>query len=92
LKQDYFWIPVLAELKKRALLPSSWQDYIRSALFCCPTLVMNLRAGAGTSQNSHTPKTSLLGLSIAIMLASSPVQGDDVVSSFFKSIDAKLQP
>jgi hypothetical protein len=59
---------------------------MRAALFCCPTLVMNLRADAGSASNSHTPKTSLLGLAIAVMLAQSPAKGDDVVSKFFGEI------
>ena len=77
---------MLAELKKRGQLPGDWQDYMRAALFCCPTLVMNLRANAGTALNSHTPQTSLLGLSIAMMLAQAPEQGEDDVSRFFAAI------
>lgn len=85
-KKDYFWIPVLKDLHSKNMLPDDWEDYVRSALFCCPTLVMNLRSGAGTAQNTHTPKTSLLGLSIAIMLASSPENGQDPLSEFFDEI------
>lgn len=85
-KRDNFWKPVLAELRKRNQLPNNWQEYVRAALFCCPTLVMNLRAHAGTASNSHTPKTSLLGLSIAVMLAQAPAGGEDTVSEFFREI------
>ena len=45
------WRPLLTELKRRGQLPANWRRIIRCALFCCPTLVMNLRAGAG----DHNP-------------------------------------
>jgi hypothetical protein len=89
-KQNLFWIPVLKELKRRGVLPGNWEDYVRMALFCCPTLVMNLRAGAGTVQNTHTPQTSLLGLSIAIMCACAPVNGSDPVHRFFTTINQTI--
>ncbi len=89
-KLEYFWIPVLKEINRRGQLPPDWEEYVRSALFCCPTLVMNLRANAGTEQNSHTPKTSLLGLSISIMLASAPDNGQDIVADFFNELRASI--
>ncbi len=87
-KQERIWKPLLQKLKYENLLPENWQDYMRSALFCCPSLVMNLRSYAGNNNNFHTQKTSALGLSISMMLSSAPVNGNDVVSNFF----AKVQP
>ncbi len=84
-KLENFWKPVLKELQSKGQLPLDWEEYVRSALFCCPTLVMNLRADAGSSQNSHTPKTSLVGLSIAIMLASA-ADKPDIMSDFFTDL------
>lgn len=89
-KLHNFWIPVLKDLKNKDLLPDDWEEYVRAALFCCPTLVMNLRAGSGTAQNIHTPKTSLLGLSISIMLACAPSNGSDYLSEFFANIKSAL--
>lgn len=89
-KRDEFWAPVTQSLKDKGWLPRDWQEYVRAALFCCPTLVMNLRAGVGTVQNTHTPGTSLLGLSMAIMLAKAPDSGTDTIAEFFKTIDLKL--
>jgi hypothetical protein len=86
-KRDNLWKPLLQALQTKKMLPENWQDYMRSALFCCPTLVMNLRANAGTSQNSHTPKTSLLGLSLSMMLSSPPSQGSDIISDFFSDLN-----
>jgi hypothetical protein len=87
IKRERLWKPLIAALRERKLLPADWQGYMRSALFCCPTLVMNLRAHAGSKSNSHTPKTSLLGLSVAMMLASKPAEGRDTVSDFFAELE-----
>lgn len=66
-KGELYWQPLLAELKARGLLPANWQRIMRLALFCCPTLVLNLRAG---SSSGHTPTSSALGLAMAVMLGS----------------------
>jgi hypothetical protein len=86
LKRDRLWKPLIQELRKRNWLPRDWQHYMRSALFCCPTLVMNLRAHAGNTNNSHTPKTSLLGIAVAMTLASPHQSGNDIVSDFFAEL------
>lgn len=79
------WAPLLATLKQQRLLPADWRQVIRLGLFLCPTLVMNLRAGA----RSHTPVSSLIGLSVAVMVGSPPVQDPRgaVVEDFFDAID-----
>ena len=41
-KQQHVWRPLLAA---PLLAGQAWHRYMRLALFCCPTLVMNLRAG-----------------------------------------------
>ncbi|MFS2223360.1 hypothetical protein [Pantoea sp. B65] len=70
-KGELYWQPLLAELKARGLLPANWQRIMRLALFCCPTLVLDLRAGGASG---HTPTSSALGLALAVMLGS---EGDD---------------
>ncbi len=62
-----YWRPLLAELKQRGWLPAHWQRIIRLAMFCCPTLVLDLRAGG---LGGHNPVSSALGLAIAVMLGS----------------------
>ncbi len=71
------WRPLLTELKRRGQLPADWRRIIRCALFCCPTLVMNLRAGAG----DHNPVSSAIGLSVAVMAGSEPAAGGDALST-----------
>ncbi|MDO9418150.1 hypothetical protein [Pararhizobium sp.] len=82
-KATSLWKPLLTELKTRALLPVDWREVIRLALFLCPTLVLNLRAGAAT----HNPVSSLIAFSVAVMAGSEPEDGDDVVSLFLDAID-----
>ena len=81
-KADQFWRPLLAELKARDLLPADWREVLRLALFLCPTLVMNLRAGA----QAHTPTSSLIAFSVAVMAGSAPLQGRDRVTAFLDAI------
>jgi len=82
-KAEALWRPLLAELKARGMLPADWRRVVRLGLFLCPTLVMNLRAGAV----SHNPVSSLIGLSVAVMAGSEPVAGEDIVSRFLDAID-----
>lgn len=82
-KAEALWRPLLAALKARDMLPADWRRVVRLGLFLCPTLVMNLRAGA----TSHNPVSSLIGLSIAVMAGSEPVAGEDAVTRFLDAID-----
>ncbi|MBZ9995174.1 hypothetical protein [Mesorhizobium sp. BH1-1-4] len=77
------WRPLLLKLKRRGMLPADWRTVLRLGLFLSPTLVMNLRAGA----RSHTPVSSLIGFSVAVMVGSEPDGGTDRVTGFFDRID-----
>ncbi|WP_112310276.1 hypothetical protein [Pseudogemmobacter bohemicus] len=81
-KAESFWKPWLAHLAAQGLLPADWERVIRLALFLCPTLVMNLRAGAGR----HSPESSAIGLAQAILCGAAPVSGEDRMTRFFDLI------
>jgi hypothetical protein len=81
-KAEAAWRPLLQLLKDRYLLPADWRDVVRLALFLCPTLVMNLRAGAGR----HNPTSSLIAFANAVRAGSEPVDGSDELSAFFDSV------
>jgi hypothetical protein len=67
-------------------LPDDWEDTMRSALFCCPTLVMSQLPGGARS-----PAISLLGLAIAVMCGSEPEGGRiDAVSELFADLRRSL--
>ncbi|MGR9403305.1 hypothetical protein ACU8M5_26645 (plasmid) [Rhizobium leguminosarum] len=82
-KAEAMWKPLLAALKQRDMLPQDWRKVVRLGLFLCPTLVMNLRAGA----TSHNPTSSLIGLSVAMMVGSDPDEGEDLITRFLATID-----
>jgi hypothetical protein len=83
-KRDLLWRPQLSETRARGALPADWRRRVKLALFCCPTLVMNLRAGAG----SHNPISSAIGLGVAVMMGSAPKDGaGDVLSAFLDALE-----
>lgn len=82
-KAELVWKPLLSTLKARSLLPADWREVIRLALFLCPTLVMNLRAGATT----HTETSSAIAFAVAVMVGSAPETGADEMTAFLDAID-----
>ncbi len=68
-KAESFWRPWIATLAQRGLLPEDWREVLRLALFLCPTLVINLRAGTGR----HNPVSSAIGFAVAMMAGSAPI-------------------
>lgn len=82
-KAELVWKPLLLDLKARGLLPADWREVIRLALFLCPTLVMNLRAGAAT----HTETSSAIAFAVAAMVGAEPEAGEDEMSAFLGAID-----
>jgi hypothetical protein len=83
-KAALVWQPLLAALQERGWLPADWRRIVRCALFCCPTLVMDLRAGGGAD---HTPTTSAIGLAVAVIMGSEPQTGRDALSAFLDSVE-----
>jgi hypothetical protein len=59
-------LPVLRELKNREWLRSDWRVYLKSALFCCPFLTMNL-----ADSEKFPSSISLLGLVMAVEMGAS---------------------
>ena len=57
-KVERVLLPLLKELGKRGWLRPDWRRYLKSALFCCPLLTLNLADG-----QRFPPGISLLGLS-----------------------------
>jgi hypothetical protein len=83
-KAEAVWRPLLKELALRRMLAADWRSTLRCALFCCPTLVMDLCAGGA---GGHNPSSSALGLAIAVRCGSEPLGGaHDEVSDFLDRI------
>lgn len=83
-KSRHFWKPWLATLQNRGLLPVDWEEVVRLALFLCPTLVMNLRAGPEAGR--HNPQSSAIGWMVAVMAGSRPCMGEDLFTRFLDEI------
>jgi hypothetical protein len=67
-------------------LPVDWETIMRSALFCCPTLVMSQLPGP-----ERSPSISLLGLAISVMCGSEPEgAATDAVSTLFAELRRSL--
>jgi len=64
-KIDRVVIPLLRELNDRGWLPTTWREYLKAALFCCPLLTVNL-----SDANRFPPEISLLGLANAVEMGS----------------------
>jgi len=77
-KTRHVWRPLLAALADRGALQDDWQRVLRCALFCCPTLVLDLR-GRG-------PGVNALGLAVAVLMASEGVDEPTFVDRWIDSI------
>jgi Ser/Thr protein kinase RdoA (MazF antagonist) len=85
IKATRLWRPLLREIADHGLLAEDWRRVLRLALFCCPTLVMDLRAGGS---GRHNPISSTIGLAVAVAAGSEPeADGRDVISAFLDAID-----
>lgn len=62
--------PLLKLLQVKGLLPQNYQEIIELALFCCPTLVMNLTEGRSITLAKHNQTSSMICFAIAVMLGS----------------------
>jgi hypothetical protein len=86
-KIEFIWRPLLRVLATRGLLPANWERIVRLALFCCPTLVMNLRAGASHGATAgRSPAIAALSFAVAVMAGCAPLTGDDTFSRFVASV------
>ncbi|GGB43964.1 hypothetical protein GCM10011505_26590 [Tistrella bauzanensis] len=89
-KRDHLWRPLLRALADRGALDDDWRRVVKLALFCCPTLVMNLRAGpdaGGAGGGHHGPAASAIGLGIAIAMGAEPVAGQsDALSTMLDAV------
>ena len=53
--------PFIHDLAGRDQLPTQWRVMLKSALFCCPFLTLNL-----ADEERFPPEISLLGLAMAL--------------------------
>lgn len=79
--------PLLIELKKRDQLPANWRLYLKTALFCCAFLTVNL-----TDESRYPERVKWLGLAYCVLMGSES-EGKKVKSQLdfmLDSIEARL--
>lgn len=86
---DNVLLPTLLYLDDHKSLDYSWRDYLRSALFCCPFLTVNLLApyvANGNLSERYELPIKLLGLSMAIEFGASLHKGNSYLSELIDNI------
>lgn len=88
-KRQHLLIPTLRLLESKEILPDDWIEYLRSALFCCPFLTVNLFANYkqnGTLAERYPNSIKWLGLSMAVALGSKIRTGSSDLSKIVAAI------
>jgi hypothetical protein len=89
IKSTSLWRPLLRLMREGGFLDSDWRATLRCALFCCPTLVMDLCAGGA---GGHTPISSAIGIATAVSLGSETSDEKlDVITRFLNRVDPGLE-
>ena len=81
LQIEKVWQPLIAEFKKRDILPQNYKEYIRKALFCCPFLVYNL-----IDKQKYSSTESLLALSKCVELGTAGNK-ENYIDEFLEKIN-----
>lgn len=81
--------PTLELLHSRGLLRSDWKTYLRSALFCCPFLTVNLFApykANGSLSERYSLSVRMLGLSMAVEMGCGVHEGGNFMTRLIERI------
>src|SRR5690606_37921968 len=84
-KVERVLLPTLRELKRRDWLRPDWRRYLKSALFCCPFLTMNL-----ADSGKFPPEISLLGLTMAVEMGAESHEKRSHIDSVLDQVEARL--
>ena len=74
--------PLLRELALQNQLPVDWKATLKSALFCCPLLTVNLAAeynGTGKLAERYSENIKLLGFAMALEVGATRVHGTNPI-------------
>ncbi len=84
-KITYVLVPMLKKLKADGMLPSSWRTYLKSALFCCPFLTMNL-----TDTQKFSPEISLLGLAMSVEMGAESRETLSLIDTILNQVENQI--
>lgn len=88
-KVELVLVPTLEFLRSSGSLRADWNDYLRSAMFCCPFLTVNLLAkhvANGTLSERYLLPIKLLGLCMAVELGSASRRGNSPMTGLIDRI------
>lgn len=78
--------PLVIELRRRDLLPANWRLYLKTALFCCPLLTMDL-----TDANRFPENVKWLGLAYSVIMGSESKGSEkSILDKALDEIEAEL--
>ncbi|MBZ0303651.1 MAG: hypothetical protein K8J31_28180 [Anaerolineae bacterium] len=78
-------LPILRELKRQGWLLPDWRRFLKSALFCCPFLTMNLTDGS-----RFPPAISLLGLTMAVEMGAESYQKRSRIDQMLDAVERRI--
>lgn len=84
-KLNHVIIPLFRKLNAEHLLPDTWREYLKSALFCCPFLTMNL-----TDSQKFPAEISLLGLAMSVEMGSESENKRSKIDQVLDTIAAEI--
>jgi hypothetical protein len=84
-KVERVLLPTLRELKRRGWLRPEWRRYLKSALFCCPFLTMNL-----ADVTKFPPSIRLLGLTMAVEMGGESLKKRSQIDFMLDQVEARL--
>jgi hypothetical protein len=77
--------PILRHLIEQGQLRHDWREYLKSSLFCCPLLTMNL-----TDSEKFPPEISLLGLVMAVEMGAESGGQRSLIDRTLDEVEAGL--
>lgn len=85
-KVDRVVTPLIRLLSQQNQLRSNWPAYVKSALFCCPFLTMNL-----ADSSKFTPTISLLGLTMSVEMGAESYEKRSLIDTILDDIDQSIR-
>ncbi len=85
-KLEHTLVPLLKHIRQKHLLRDDWRVFLKSALFCCPFLTLNL-----ADKNRFMPKIATLGLAMAIEMGAESHQRRSLIDETLDDVEDALK-
>lgn len=84
-KIQHTLLPIMRQLKAKNILRDDWRVYLKSALFCCPFLTLDL-----ADAQRFPPKIATLGLAMAIEMGAESENKHSLIDAKLDELEASL--